>query len=649
MNRDVLDKWRKMVKKRVESELKPVLGDNFDSVEVNTQPYGFSQNVHITVLTKEPFNEWFSDQVYGIAPDIKDTIKRTYPILFRKDRMDIGLGVSHKNHYNLTQKQDWEEKYKKMFNINENREIISEASKKNILMEKLGLNEVNADALDKMCGPLSVWMANKVIQHYVTDYSMYTDELSYKELVEVTLKKINDENRFNSRTLRNIITSMMDWIRVGLNGNLGENKELSFDILLTKSRQWHESLEIGQGEINYIEENPTLLDFTDENGNGFYWADLNTKYSEEECNRMGHCGRSSYGYLYSLRQVVPVNNKYKLNKSILTAAIGEDGILYQLKGPKNSKPNEKYHEYILPLFYVLGGGGEEDDYLIQDFGTEYASEQDFKLSDLPNETIKDLYQNRPELFESRTLQRLLGRMGIIEIEELPTRFTLELRPNYFKYYIDGGWENRYTNRKTGNVTSVSIFDEIMTGDAWELWGDHDYSDDVSGFFNYVIDKETEGLLWDIVRKIADRDGIELDNDISLEDAVYEVDNDDEIRSAIGSATNDADANDYVDYLQDLVKTALEHYGTVYEFDYEGAKIQIDLKDFVDPEETHIDEIYEDNYYGETGYKLESILDDLLEKEYIDKPRFDYDERWGPSPDHDIVNEYVRDRLNEITI
>ena len=74
-------------------------------------------------------------------------------------------------------------------------------------------------------------------------------------------------------------------------------------------------------------------------------------------------------------------NKYKLNKSHLTAAIGDDGILYQLKGPKNSKPKDEFHKYIEPIFYVLGGSGEEEDYLIQGFGSEYNSEDDFKLSD----------------------------------------------------------------------------------------------------------------------------------------------------------------------------------------------------------------------------------------------------------------------------
>jgi hypothetical protein len=65
-----------------------------------------------------------------------------------------------------------------------------------------------------------------------------------------------------------------------------------------------------------------------------------------------------------------------------------------LKGPKNSKPQAEYHQYILPLFFVLGGGGEEEDYLIQGFGSEYASDLDFKITDLPDDTIKELYKSK---------------------------------------------------------------------------------------------------------------------------------------------------------------------------------------------------------------------------------------------------------------
>lgn len=510
-------------------------------------------------------------------------------------------------------------------------------------MDKIGFNEDNADILDKLCGPLSVWMGKKMME-----FQQYSSGRLGNQVK--TGSELIDQMNNNGvlRMKQSSIQSIMDWVRVGLNGNLGEYKDLPFIDLVLHSKEWHDSLEIGQGDINYKETNPTILDFTDENGNGFYWADLNTKNSSEECNRMGHCGRSSYGYLYSLRQVIPINNKYKLNKSVLTAAIGEDGILYQLKGVKNSKPKDEYHQYIEPLFFVLGGPGEEDDYLIQGFGTEYAADQDFKLSDLPEETLKNLYQNRPELFSSRPMQRLLGQMGIIEVEPIVTGFSLEIKPEDFDDYVDGCTYRTYTNRTTGKQTRTSIFVEIMAGDAWDLWNQDGY-EDFSGYFQYTIDKPTEERLWDIVRKMAERDGVELDEGLDLEDAIKEVDDDWEIRNAIGSAINDADANDYVDYLQEQIKSALEFYGNVYEFDDTGAKIQVDIADLVDMNDSEIDEEF-DNFIDNNGNtNLEGFLRELISVGHIDKPDFDPDDRWYPSPDDRYVNENVNYRLDDINI
>jgi len=526
------------------------------------------------------------------------------------------------------------------------RQIISEASKKKILMDKIGFNEESADILDQLCGPLSVWMGNKIINFRKERYTNGDTDPTFEE--KYIISDINENNFIRSN--RSYIQSIMDWIRVGLNGNVKEYQNLPFKELYEKSKEWHDSLEVGQGSINYKEENPTILDFTDENGNGFYWADLNTKSSDEECNRMGHCGRSSYGFLYSLRQVIPINNKYKLNKSVLTAAIDEDGILYQLKGVKNSKPKDEYHQYILPLFYVLGGEyiiGEEE-YLIQGFGTEYASEQDFKLSDLPEETIKDLYQNRPDLFSSRAMQRLLGKMGIVDVQPLPTTFTLDITPDDFHRYIDGGTYNSYTNRTTGVVKRVSIFEEIMEGDAWNLWGRED-SEDLPTYYQYIMDKPTEEKLWAIVRDMAQRDGIELDDTMDVVDAINEVDDNWEIRNAIGSAVNDAEANDYVDYLQNNIKSALEFYGNVFFFNSDGAKIQIDLSSLVDVDDEGIDEIFEFNMNRDGSYDLEAILYSLISEDYIEKPDYSPDDRWYPSPDYSIVNENVRYRLDDISI
>lgn len=44
------------------------------------------------------------------------------------------------------------------------KQVITEASKKKILTDKLGFNDENAEILDKLCGPLSVWMAKKLME-----------------------------------------------------------------------------------------------------------------------------------------------------------------------------------------------------------------------------------------------------------------------------------------------------------------------------------------------------------------------------------------------------------------------------------------------------------------------------------------------------
>jgi hypothetical protein len=121
---------------------------------------------------------------------------------------------------------------------------------------------------------------------------------------------------------------------------------------------------------------------------------------------MGHCGRTGYdNILYSLREVKKLSgDKFFLNKSHLTASIGLNGTLYQLKGPKNSKPKKEYYNYILPLFYYKK---DNNRYLIDKIGSEYASNLDFKIEDFDPKIIQKLYNDRPKLFETRTLQKLL--------------------------------------------------------------------------------------------------------------------------------------------------------------------------------------------------------------------------------------------------
>ena len=134
------------------------------------------------------------------------------------------------------------------------RELITEMKKKQILIFKLGFDEIVARKLTDLCGSLSVWMANKLIE-FVLNRIQTID--SSKHFTKHDAINFINNTKLNSGTM-NQINSIMDWIRVGLNGNLGDYKNLDFFELSQKSGEWHDSLSAGQGQINYTEQNPLI-------------------------------------------------------------------------------------------------------------------------------------------------------------------------------------------------------------------------------------------------------------------------------------------------------------------------------------------------------------------------------------------------------
>ncbi len=530
-----------------------------------------------------------------------------------------------------------------------NEGLILEASKKDILINKVGLSEKNAEILDELCGPLSVWMANKVIEAYVEyfriiynknagwDSSSAANKFTDVEIRELVIDKINQKGLSEQKTT---IPGIMDWVRVGLNGNLGNYKQLSFPELKVESEKWHDELGVGDGDINYIEKNPIVLDFRDDEGNGFYWTDLETNDSSEECDRMGHCGRTNRNNtIYSLREVKPLKKKYKLNKSHLTAAIGDnDGVLYQLKGPKNSKPKDEFHKYIEPIFYVLGGPGEEEDYLIQGFGSEYNSEDDFKLSDLPEESIRSIYRDRPELFDTRPLLRKLDEMGIIELPPINYVIKIETDANSLSDYIDGDWVINRRTDKNGRVYETTIFESILNGDTWELWDNWDA--DWKAGLDYYVDNDNEVRIKNYLIGVAKENEIDI-TDMDLEEMIIELDEDNEIKNSIGSSINDAEADSYVSYLYGLLKDAIEEYGPVSEMNSDDVTFTVDVEQFLS-----LDDEYNDDLYERCEDDITCVFDEMIGDGDIDKPSFSPDDRWYPDVDEKNFNEILSERLSE---
>lgn len=534
-----------------------------------------------------------------------------------------------------------------MKTINLIEELIIEANRKDTLVNKLGLSQDNADQIEELAGPLSIILANKLINvfaqqrlEYLSSALPEDEEIKLRETFKKdpqTRQKMGVDAINNSggvRGMRSNIVSIMDWIRVGLNGNLGEYKNLDFNQLYSESRKWHQELTSGEGDINYVEKNDIVKDYRDKNGIGFYWADLNTNDSREECNRMGHCGRtSSTNTIFSLRETKRLKDNYTINKSHLTAAIGdENGIVYQLKGPKNNKPRPEFYPYVVDLILNTD--------VVKGFGSEYNSSDDFSITDLTDEQITQIYQSKPEIFNTRKLKRKLQKMGIIQdFVEPDTIFELQMEPDSVGYYIEGDWTVRQYKDANGRQRKISFIETLLSGDIWDLL--EGYHDDWKSALEYYTDDENSQFITELLKE---KVGETYDTGLSLEDAIEEYDDDYEIRNSLGSAYSDTANSSYYDYAIKQLKNALEEYGEVTNLNDVGATVKINLKNIIDSAGLGEDEL--DELFERCDDDAECVFREIM-GDYYDKPRFYIDDRWSPDIDDEDFNSYLKDRLSEI--
>jgi hypothetical protein len=503
--------------------------------------------------------------------------------------------------------------------------LLIEASKKDILIQKIGLNERNAEFLSNLCGPLSVFMANKLI-----DNIMVSDSRTQKISREDTIDELNSD--YTLQTFRQTITSIMDWIRVGLNGNVKPYQNLSYKELHQESKKWHDELQVGDSAIDYKEEHPVVIDFRNEKGNGYYWVDLESKDCDEESKRMGHCGRSA-GNLYSLRFTSPIENtKFTKNRSYVTASVNDSGVLLQMKGPHNKKPSEELHPYIVP--FILND-------IVDEFGSEYQSSEDFSLTDLPEDKIREVYDEKPDLFQGRKGKKALRKIGLVkEKNKEDMWFEMEMSPSDVHYYVDGDWDVRKYKDANGRQRSIGMFETLLSGDYWDLF---DHGGEWESGLEYYIDEENTQIIWDMLKGITNEDEIE---GMSLKEVINEYDNNYEIRNAIGNAMSSVQNDAYYEYYKGSLRTALESYGEIIKMNDEGVIIKINLQDVIDnasPDEDELDDIFE-NCNDDNDCVFRELLGD-----YYDKPDFSIDDRWYPDINENYFNEILNDYLGDIRL
>ena len=511
--------------------------------------------------------------------------------------------------------------------------LILEVSKVDVLTNKLGFTQKDAIALEQLTGGLSVWMGKKLVQKLYSVVNRRSNNTKY------TPEQVRDEVtatlRGGSMTsfYRNYITSIMDWFRIGLNGNIKPYENLEFDDLYTESVKWHDSLDAGDGQINFVETNPIVLDFRDKDGFGYYWADLETRSCDKEKDRMGHCA-TSRGTLYSFRKNEKIpNSNFTKNSSFLTASIDNDGTLLQLKGPKNSKPNEKWFPYIVPL--IMSDK-------ITEFGSEYDSANDFSVGDLPEDQISKIYDEKPELFKNRKGKKILRKIGInLEPSKEDLYFTIDLDPSDIQYYVDGDWTVRKYKDSSGRDRKQGMFETLLSGDHWDLF---EGSGEWESAIEYYTDDENNQIIWDLLKQITSP-GIKID-EMSLKEAISEYDTNYEIRSALGNAMSSAESDSYYYYYIKNLRNALEEYGEVTKLNDEGATIKINLQDIinkVEPDEDDLDDMFERCDDG-----AECVFREML-GDYYNKPDFRVDDRWTPDIDERNFNSILNDYLADIRL
>lgn len=504
--------------------------------------------------------------------------------------------------------------------------ILLENKKIRILVDKLGFSEENATKLEELAGNLSVWLGKKIVQKiYDSTKSVFVTSPYPDEIKDEVLYQLKHD--FLMNVYREEITSIIDWYRVGLNGNIREYENLTLDELYEKSKEWHDSLEIGEGSINYNEQNEIIRDYR-QNGIGFYWVDLETNDSTEECNRMGHCGRTnSNNTLYSLRETKQLNDKYTMNKSHLTAAVGDtDGIIYQMKGAKNSKPKDEYHPYILDLLM--------NNTHLKGFGSEYGSEYDFKITDLSREEIKKLYDVRPELFNKYSLKQYLVHNRIANIELPSLVFETLIRPGEIGEYIDGDYKIRQYKDNDGRVKNILFFETLISGDVYEIYDD--YNDESWEYSYDEIDDNNELVIRNYLKN---KNPDEYSDDMSLYECLESLDDDFIVRREINNAKSYAQSDAFYNYAMKELKSCFEEYGKIKYIDDTGVALIVDLNNF-DIDSTKMDELLDE-------YPLDVAFYELIYNRDISKPKFVLDDRWTPYVKSEDFNSYLVDGLGDL--
>jgi hypothetical protein len=361
------------------------------------------------------------------------------------------------------------------------------------------------------------------------------------------------------------------------------------------------------------------------------WVKLNREYCRAEGGAMGHCGNTADwrtgDTILSFRTI-----KDTEQKPHLTFILDANGLLGEMKGRANNKPNEKYHPYIVDLLkqpFIKGikGGG-------------YAPEENFELDDLDEDEKEELINMKPQLAGPVEMYKRNGRQYSEEIGQI-------LRP-----IVESKMGYRAFDISTGIITA-EIFDSVA--EIGDTLGDNDLEhignfdvfggEDTFGWHwdgrnirsnidNYReaiddmvgnLDDETSNKLENYLEKIGDW---EVDED-TADKIVYVIRNDDdELGRAFVSAINHGSMVGAEQEMYNSVVSHLKENNLVYNKDSMEWELNVPSSVVLDHMLYEDEEIqnyswadlveyrrYSEPRYGYDGWDLESAVEDLKDQLY----------------------------------
>lgn len=225
-------------------------------------------------------------------------------------------------------------------------------------------------------------------------------------------------------------------------------------------------------------------------GDGWAWYDLETPSCEQEAKAMGHCGNAGGTYgetVLSLRRKV-ADRKYRPS---LTFILDDDGMLGEMKGRGNEKPNSKYHAAITALLKdprikgIVGGG--------------YKPENNFAMSDLEDDQRKELQAANPYL---RDLDELYDHW--VSLGSPTEGEGSDLMPRILKGLTDSLKSHDYSYKKIDLVRDVIVVDTYKNPKEY-MQDFHSHTSMVLTLFDEWIPKRIEvnhGVNWRKAENIA---------------------------------------------------------------------------------------------------------------------------------------------------